>query len=104
MAGPRTTRGATGETRFGALLLDAVAGVERDFCDRGDTGAEATVTFLADEGIMAGTCAGVFSLAGGDGFLGDAMGGDFVSDGVDDALLTGGTAGCASSEIANGEI
>ena len=109
MAGPRTTRGAAEEARFGAWLPDAIAGtgVERDFCDRGDIGADVTVTGLAVRGVglTTGTCAGVFSVEGGEGLLGDAIYATFaVGDGAEDGLFTGGTAGCGSSDTANREI
>ena len=107
MAGPRTTLRAVAEARFGALLLDAIegTGIERAFCDCADTRAEATLTGLAGDGvgIIAGHWAGGFSAAGADDLLGDAMSGAFP-DGVEDGLITGGTSGCASSDIANGEI
>ena len=109
MAGPRTTRGAAGEARFGALLLDAIAGtgVERDFCDCGDIEGDVIVTGLAVRGVglTTGACAGVFSVKGEEGLLGDGMYATFaVGDGAEDGLFTDGTAGCASSDTANGEI
>ena len=103
----KTTRGAAGEA-----LLDAIGGTgigrgaERGFCDRGEAGADVTAVGLTSEGvgITGGTCASVFSVEEGDGLLGDAMGGAFPSDGVEDGLCADETADSAFSDIANGEI
>lgn len=115
--GGRMTRGVAGEARFGVALLDATwgkgIGADRGFCDCGGTAAGVTVTGLADEdgGIIAGTCASVFSVDGDDDLFADTTGGTFESEGasgdgkgVDDGLIADGVAGCASREIANGEI
>ena len=75
MADPRTTLRAVAEARFGALLLDAIEG----------TGIERAFCDCADT------------------LLGDAMSGAFP-DGVEDGLIAGGTSGCASSDLTNGEI
>lgn len=70
---------------------------------------DATGAGLVDEGtgIIARTGARVFSLVGGDALVG-AMGGTLTAkrgrDGADDGLFADGAAGCASSDIASGEI
>jgi hypothetical protein len=98
---------------FGALLLDVSAtgigrGEETGFCDCGDTGADASVVDFVGDGVggtmIAGTGASVFSAGGVDCSPGDTMCGTCASDGVDDGLFAEGTAGCAFSDIANGEI
>lgn len=97
---------AGGDARFGALLFNFTgetvarfdSGAERGFCDWSSTGAGATGAGLVDEGagIIAGTGAGVFSLAGGDALVG-AVGGTFTAkgacDGADDRLFADGGAG-----------
>lgn len=61
---------------------------------------------LADDGagLIGGTCAGVLPVEGGESLAGDAMGGTLARKGADDGFFADGTAGCASSDIANGEI
>jgi hypothetical protein len=89
----------TGDAAFGPE-------VESGLCDWGEPGAEVTAAGLAGDGrrIIAGTCAGVFSVDGVDCLSSVGMGGTFASDGVDDGLFADGAAGCASSNIGNGEI
>ena len=93
----------------GATVARCDSGAERGFCDWSSTGADATGVGLVDEGagIIAGTGASVFSVNRGDALVG-AMGGTFTAkggcDGTDDGLFADGAAGCASSDIANGEI
>jgi hypothetical protein len=115
----RGTTGGTnagGDARFGALLFNSTgvtvarfdSGAERGFCDWSNTGVDATGAGLVGRGagIIAGTAARVFALVGGDALVG-AMGGTFTAkggcDGAD-GLFADGAAGCASSDIANGEI
>ena len=84
-----TTLGAAGEVSLGALLVNA----------KGARGAT-------------GTGASVFSREGAEDLVGDEMGGTFAgargndgaSDGVDDGLFADGVAGCAFSDLANGEM
>lgn len=117
--GGETTGGtnAGGDARFGALLFNFTgvtvarfdSGAERGFRDWSNTGGDATGAGLVDAGagIRVGTGARVFSIVRGD-FLVGAMGGTFAAkggcDGADDGLFGDGAAGCASSDIASGEI
>jgi hypothetical protein len=103
---------AAGEASFWAAGLGS--GVEKGFCDWGDAGAAVTEANLVDAGagMMGGTGASVFSVDRGTGLVGDAMDGviteesvrNGATDGEDDGLFADGTAGCASGDIANGEI
>jgi len=87
--GGAMTLGGAGEVTLGALLVNAM----------GATGAT-------------GTGASVFSRKGAEDLVGDEMGGTFAgeggndgaSDGLDDGLFADGVAGCAFSDIANGEM
>lgn len=93
-----------GECRFGALVLDAAGargferGTVRGLCDWG--------AGLADDDaeLTGGPCAGVFPVEGSEGLPDGAMDGVLGRESVDDELFADGTAGCASSDIANGEI
>lgn len=103
---------AAGEASFAAAGMGS--GVEISFCDRGDAGAVVREADLVDAGTgtVVGAGASVFSVAAGTGLAGDAMGGAFTGESVrngatggqDNGLFAGGTAGCASSDMANGEI
>lgn len=117
--GVGTTGGANAgrDARFGALLFNSTevivtrldSGAERGFCDWSNAGGDATGAGLVDAGagIKPGTGARVFSLVGDD-FLAGVMGGTFAAkggcDSADDGLFGDGAAGCASSDIASGEI
>jgi len=91
-----------GECGFGALVLAAGArgferGTARGLCD--------WAAGLADDDaeLTGGTCTGVFPVEGSEGLPDGAM--DVLGrESVDDELFADGTAGCASSDIANGEI
>ena len=111
--GPASGRAAAAEARFATLLLVATGatGLGRaavgGFCDEGKMRADGILGGLAGEGIPItdGTGARGFSMNGGEGLAGDAMGGTRASDDVDDESFTDETAGgCASNDIANGEI
>jgi len=111
-AGVRGGTSAAAEASFAAVGMGS--GVERGFCDWGDAGAAVRKADLMDAsaGTVVGAGASIFSFAAGTGLAGDAMGcaitgesvGNGATDGEDDGLFADGTAGCASRDIASGEI
>jgi hypothetical protein len=79
------------------------------FCDFGNTGVDALMAGLADDGAetIGGTRAsgtGGFTVGAAGALLGDVRGAAFDRGGAADGLFEDETAGFAFSDIANGEI
>ena len=79
------------------------------FCDFCNTGVDALMAGLAGDGAetirgTAASGAGGFTVGAGGALLGGALGAAFDRGGAADGLFEDGTAGFASSDIANGEI